>query len=184
MLTELSTGCRCRFTRPHASDKATEADRNGHSERYRMPIPLRNGHSPGRGRQGKAKVRTMTYSQEVATVFHLQARQAGGQLVPTETWPAAGAGSWWLQRMRQRSNRFITALYVRISQAMDSAASALRARMGVVLARPESGAITAEYAVIMVAAATLAGVLLAIVKSSSTRTLLMGLVKKALSAVG
>ena len=104
--------------------------------------------------------------------------------MPTETWPAVGAGSRWLQRMRQRFNRFITALYVRISQAMDSAASALRGRMSVVLARPESGAITAEYAVIMVAAATLAGVLLAIVKSSSTRTLLMGLVKKALSVVG
>ena len=129
-------------------------------------------------------MRTMTYSQEVATVFHLQARHVGGQLVPAETWPAVGAGSRWLQRMRQRFNRFITALYVRISQAMDSAASALRGRMSVVLARPESGAITAEYAVIMVAAATLAGVLLAIVKSSSTRTLLMGLVKKALSVVG
>ena len=129
-------------------------------------------------------MRTMTYSQEVATVFHLQARHVGGQLVPAETWPAIGAGSRWLQRMRQRFNRFITALYVRISQAMDSAAGALRARMSVVLARPESGAITAEYAVIMVAAATLAGVLLAIVKSSSTRTLLMGLVKKALSVVG
>ncbi|WP_257468544.1 DUF4244 domain-containing protein [Bifidobacterium asteroides] len=126
----------------------------------------------------------MTYSQEAATVFHLQARHAGGQLVPAETWPAVGAGSRWLQRMRQHFNRFIMALYVRISQAMDSAASALRARMSVVLARPESGAITAEYAVIMVAAATLAGVLLAIVKSSSTRTLLMGLVKKALSVVG
>ena len=126
----------------------------------------------------------MTYSQEVATVFHLQARHVGGQLVPAETWPAVGAGSRWLQRMRQRFNRFITALYVRISQAMDSAASALRGRMSVVLARPESGAITAEYAVIMVAAATLAGVLLAIVTSSSTRTLLMGLVKKALSVVG
>ena len=104
--------------------------------------------------------------------------------MPAETWPAVGAGSRWLQRMRQRFNRFITALYVRISPAMDSAVRSLRARMGVVLARPESGAITAEYAVIMVAAATLAGVLLAIVKSSSTRTLLMGLVKKALSVVG
>ncbi len=129
-------------------------------------------------------MRTMTYSQEVATVFHLQNRQARGQLVPAATWPAAGAGSGWLQRMRQRSNRFMTAFYVRVSQAMDSGVRALHRRLRVVLARPESGAITAEYAVIMVAAATLAGVLLAIVKSSSTRTLLMGLVKKALSAVG
>ena len=126
----------------------------------------------------------MTYSQEIATVFHLQARQAGGQLVPTATWPAAGSGFRWLQRMRKRSNRFMAALYVRISQAIDSGVRDLHARLSVVLARPESGAITAEYAVIMVAAATLAGVLLAIVKSSSTRTLLMGLVKKALSAVG
>ena len=129
-------------------------------------------------------MRTMTYSQEVVTVFHLQNRQAGGQLVPAATWPAAGAGSRWLQRIRQRSNRVMTALYVRISQAVDSGVRALHGRLGVVLARPESGAITAEYAVIMVVAATLAGVLLAIVKSSSTRTLLMGLVKKALSAVG
>lgn len=100
------------------------------------------------------------------------------------TWSAASAGSQWLQRIRQRSSRFMTALYVRISQAMDSGVRALHVRLSVVLARPESGAITAEYAVIMVAAATLAGVLLAIVKSPSTRTLLMGLVKKALSAVG
>lgn len=105
-------------------------------------------------------------------------------MVPAATWPAAGAGSGLLQRIRQRSNRYMTALYVRISQSMDSGVRALHARLSVVLARPESGAITAEYAVIMVVAATLAGVLLAIVKSSSTRTLLMGLVKKALSAVG
>ena len=129
-------------------------------------------------------MRMMTYSQEVATVFHLQNSQAGGQLVPAATWPAAGAGSGWLQRLGQRSNRFMTDLYIRISQAMDSGVRALHGRLSVVLARPESGAITAEYAVIMVVAATLAGVLLAIVKSSSTRTLLMGLVKKALSAVG
>ena len=103
--------------------------------------------------------------------------------MPVTTRSAAGVGSGWLQRIRQRSNRYMTALYVRISQAMDSGVRALHARLSVVLARPESGAITAEYAVIMVAAATLAGVVLAIVKSPSTRTLLMGLVKKALSAV-
>ena len=46
---------------------------------------------------------------------------------------------------------------------------------------PEKGAATAEYAVVLVAAAALAAVLIAIVKSDVVKTLLTGLIKKALS---
>ena len=46
---------------------------------------------------------------------------------------------------------------------------------------PEKGAVTAEYAVVLVAATAFAAVLIAIVKSDVVKTLLTGLIKKALS---
>ena len=48
-------------------------------------------------------------------------------------------------------------------------------------AKPEKGAVTAEYAVVLVAATAFAAVLIAIVKSDVVKTLLTGLIKKALS---
>ena len=48
-------------------------------------------------------------------------------------------------------------------------------------AEPEKGAVTAEYAVVLVAATAFAAVLIAIVKSDVVKTLLTGLIKKALS---
>ena len=54
----------------------------------------------------------------------------------------------------------------------------LDARMRLLTAEPEKGAVTAEYAV---AATAFAAVLIAIVKSDVVKTLLTGLIKKALS---
>ena len=56
----------------------------------------------------------------------------------------------------------------------------LDARMRLLTAEPEKGAVTAEYAVVLVAATALAAVLLDIVKSAVVKTLLHGLIKKAL----
>ena len=57
----------------------------------------------------------------------------------------------------------------------------LDARMRLLTAEPEKGAVTAEYAVVLVAATAIAAVLIAIVKSDVVKTLLTGLIKKALS---
>ena len=56
----------------------------------------------------------------------------------------------------------------------------LDARMRLLTAEPEKGAVTAEYAVVL-AATAFAAVLIAIVKSDVVKTLLTGLIKKALS---
>ena len=55
----------------------------------------------------------------------------------------------------------------------------LDARMRLLTAEPEKGAVTA--AVVLVAATAFAAVLIAIVKSDVVKTLLTGLIKKALS---
>ena len=47
--------------------------------------------------------------------------------------------------------------------------------------RSEAGASTAEYAMTMVAACAFAGVLLAIIRSSPIKTLLVGIIQKAMS---
>lgn len=54
-------------------------------------------------------------------------------------------------------------------------------RLNHVLSRPESGAATAEYAVVLIAATAFAGLLLALLKSDTVRSLLISLVKQALS---
>ena len=53
--------------------------------------------------------------------------------------------------------------------------------MKVLTSRPESGAATAEYAVVLIAATAFAGLLLVILKSDTVRSLLSALVKQALS---
>ena len=55
------------------------------------------------------------------------------------------------------------------------------ARMRLLTAEPEKGAVTAEYAVVLVAATAFAAVLIGIVKSDVVKTLLTGPIKKALS---
>ena len=55
------------------------------------------------------------------------------------------------------------------------------ARLKVLTSRPESGAATAEYAVVLIAATAFAGLLLVILKSDTVRSLLSALVKQALS---
>ena len=72
----------------------------------------------------------------------------------------------------------------RVGQKLCAAKKAvcrLDARMRLLTAEPEKGAVTAEYAVVLVAATAFAAVLIAIVKSDVVKTLLTGLIKKALS---
>ena len=57
----------------------------------------------------------------------------------------------------------------------------LDARMRLLTAEPEKGAVTAEYAVVLVAGQAFAAVLVAIGKSGVGETPLAGLIKKALS---
>lgn len=56
----------------------------------------------------------------------------------------------------------------------------LDARLRTVAAEPEKGAVTAEYAVVIVAAAAFAVVLLTIVKSDQIKQLLLKLIQNAL----
>jgi hypothetical protein len=62
-------------------------------------------------------------------------------------------------------------------------ACVLDARVRSVLAQPDEGAATAEYAVVLVAATGFAAVLVALLKSGAIKTLLEALVKKALKVV-
>ncbi|WEV53299.1 DUF4244 domain-containing protein [Bifidobacterium sp. ESL0798] len=59
----------------------------------------------------------------------------------------------------------------------------LDARFRTVMAQPDEGAATAEYAVVLVAATGFAAVLVALLKSGAVKALLMALVKKALKVV-
>ncbi|QIM17239.1 DUF4244 domain-containing protein [Leucobacter insecticola] len=52
------------------------------------------------------------------------------------------------------------------------------------VAKDESGAVTAEYAIIIMAAVAFAGVLVAIVRSDAIRAMLVELVENALGAAG
>ncbi len=55
------------------------------------------------------------------------------------------------------------------------------ARMRTLMAEPEEGAATAEYAVVLIAATGFAALLVTILKSDAIKTLLTNLIKKALS---
>ncbi|WP_244568762.1 DUF4244 domain-containing protein [Bombiscardovia coagulans] len=55
------------------------------------------------------------------------------------------------------------------------------ARLHTLMSAPESGAATAEYAVVLIAATAFAGVLLAVLKSGAVRELLSDLIRRALS---
>ena len=54
----------------------------------------------------------------------------------------------------------------------------LDARMRMLAAEPEEGAVTAEYAVVLVAATGFAALLVAVLKSDAVRTMLSNIVKK------
>lgn len=64
---------------------------------------------------------------------------------------------------------------------VDRTVCMLDARMRTVTAEPEEGAVTAEYAVVLVAATAFAAVLVGIVKSDVVKTLLTNIIKKVLS---
>lgn len=57
----------------------------------------------------------------------------------------------------------------------------LESRWRSLMAQPEEGAATAEYAVVLVAATGFAAVLMAVLKSDAVKTLLTNIVKKALN---
>lgn len=59
--------------------------------------------------------------------------------------------------------------------------SAVYMKIRILASRPESGAATAEYAVVLIAATAFAGVLLVLLKSDTVRSLLASLLKKALT---
>ncbi|WP_239519443.1 DUF4244 domain-containing protein [Bifidobacterium ramosum] len=76
-----------------------------------------------------------------------------------------------------QARRSAVELYERGSRAL----CCLDARLRTLTAEPEEGAATAEYAVVLVAATSFAAVLMAVLKSDGIKTLLTGLVKKALN---
>jgi len=57
----------------------------------------------------------------------------------------------------------------------------LKENLGTMVADPEAGMATAEYAIATIAAVGFAGLLIAILTSGSTKSLLNGIVEKALS---
>ncbi|QIM17983.1 DUF4244 domain-containing protein [Leucobacter coleopterorum] len=61
-----------------------------------------------------------------------------------------------------------------------------RRAVGVVrrVLRDEEGAVTAEYAIVIVAAVAFAGILVAIMRSDTIRTMLVGLIENALGTGG
>lgn len=69
----------------------------------------------------------------------------------------------------------------RVMQRANAGICLLDARLRTVADKPESGLATAEYAVVMIAATGFAGLLVAILKSSTIKTLLTNIVKTALS---
>ena len=64
---------------------------------------------------------------------------------------------------------------------LDRSSSARRSRS---LLEDERGAVTAEYAIVIMAAVAFAGLLVAIMRSAEIREMLVGLVEKALGAGG
>lgn len=95
----------------------------------------------------------------------------------------AGRGGLFgrLKALRVRARRMITEGVCRLHQLSTTLIQGGAARLKVLTARPESGAATAEYAVVLIAATAFAGLLLAILKSDTVRSLLSSLVKQALS---
>jgi hypothetical protein len=68
-----------------------------------------------------------------------------------------------------------------VARKAETLSQEVAVRWHVASAMPEAGMATAEYAVVLVAATGFAGLLVAILKSSAIKTLLTGIVKKALN---
>lgn len=83
----------------------------------------------------------------------------------------------WMRRCRTAVQRRVHSMHTTLLNEYCK----LEVRMRSLTADPESGAATAEYAIVLIAATAFAGVLLAVLKSGAVRDLLTGLVKKALS---
>lgn len=70
----------------------------------------------------------------------------------------------------------------RLGAGMRRGVCMLDARLRTMTARPERGAVTVEYAVMLVAGTIFAGVLVAVIKSPTIKTMLTDLVKNALTS--
>lgn len=92
-----------------------------------------------------------------------------------------GGGFDRLKTLRVRAHRMMTEGACHLHQLSLAQIQGGAARLKVLTARPEFGAATAEYAVVLIAATAFAGLLLAILKSDTVRSLLSSLVKQALS---
>lgn len=92
-----------------------------------------------------------------------------------------GGGLGRLKTLRVRAHWMMTEGVCRLHQLPLALIQGGAAKIKVLTARPESGAATAEYAVVLIAATAFAGLLLAILKSDTVRSLLSSLVKQALS---
>ncbi|BDR53778.1 hypothetical protein KIM372_16850 [Bombiscardovia nodaiensis] len=132
-------------------------------------------------------IQTLTPSKLISQTEALVPTRALSPLAaePTCTRPtgrlkrAYRAASAMIRRQRQRVSRRIK----RISSAITRVYCECESRLRVLMTAPESGAATAEYAIVLIAATAFAGVLLAVLKSGAVRTLLADLVKRALSVI-
>lgn len=71
--------------------------------------------------------------------------------------------------------------YRKIAERAESFSQEMVVRWQVATTMPEAGMATAEYAVVLVAATGFAGLLVALLKSDAIKTLLSGIIKKALN---
>lgn len=97
------------------------------------------------------------------------------------TVPKGGHGFAGLKAVRARLSQVVYDLVRRLRLMALVLIRRGAARLKVLTSRPESGAATAEYAVVLIAATAFAGLLLVILKSDTVRSLLSALVKQALS---
>ncbi|AIC92520.1 putative pilus assembly protein [Bifidobacterium [indicum] DSM 20214 = LMG 11587] len=97
------------------------------------------------------------------------------------TMPNGGRGFAGLKAVRARLSQKVYDLVRRLHLMVLVLIRRGAVRLKVLTSRPESGAATAEYAVVLIAATAFAGLLLVILKSDTVRSLLSALVKQALS---
>ncbi|MCI1984594.1 MAG: DUF4244 domain-containing protein [Bifidobacteriaceae bacterium] len=86
----------------------------------------------------------------------------------------------WLTRARHGGTALLQVPHT-VARKSEALAQEVAVRWHVASTMPEAGMATAEYAVVLVAATGFAGLLVAILKSSAIKSLLTGIIKKALN---
>ncbi|WP_236632701.1 DUF4244 domain-containing protein [Bifidobacterium xylocopae] len=92
-----------------------------------------------------------------------------------------GSGRRFMARVARRAWKVVGRLRRSSAKAATRAVCEIGSRVRKLAVEPESGAATAEYAVVLIAATAFAGLLLAIMKSGTVRSLLLALVQRALN---